>query len=215
MRNSKSIIKSEKNTLKCNCKCFEYACVCSHSVVVAERDSLLKESLELVKSNRRKGSKFHSSNGLPGVGRKGQQQRRVRKYHSSIERKPSQETWPFTEIWYNNKPLLVIPVRDIPENKCICSYYGDEFPRRPIAVVPFVIALAHEERWKYLNRNRKNENGPEFLPCAMNKLTKRFHCIRKDCAYKRFPYFGTDFFSYSGVDFTPSHKTYQLDIQIS
>ena len=92
MRNSKSIIKSEKNTLKCNCKCSEYACVCSHSVVVAERDSLLKESLELVKSNRRKGNKFHSSNSLPGAGRKGQQQRRVRKYHSSIERKPSQET---------------------------------------------------------------------------------------------------------------------------
>ena len=41
-----------------------------------------------------------------------------------------------------------------------CEY---EFPRGPIALVLFNISLAHEERWKYLNRNRKNENDTEFL----------------------------------------------------
>ena len=33
-----TVVKSEKNTLKCNCKGLEYACVCSHSVAVAERE---------------------------------------------------------------------------------------------------------------------------------------------------------------------------------
>ena len=219
VRNSKSIILwlSRRKT-RCNCKGFEYACVCLHSVAVAERDCLPKEFVEQVKSNRRKGNKLCSSNGLTGVGRKGQQQRRIRKYEPGTERKPSEGTSPFTEIWHNNKPLRVIRVRSIPENKCVCSCCGNEFPRGPIAVVSFDMVLAHEERCKYLNRNRKNENETEFLPCAINKLTKRFYCIRKECIYKRFPYFGADFFSYNGVDLTPSHKTLikdQLDIQIT
>ena len=92
------MVKLEKNTLTCNCKGFEYACVCSHSVAVSERDSLLKEFLEQVKSNRRKGSMFYSSNGSAGVGRKEQQQRMVRKYDSSTEKKPSEGTSHFTEI---------------------------------------------------------------------------------------------------------------------
>ena len=142
-----TVVKSEKKKLKCNCKGFEYVCVCSHSVNVAERDSFLKEFLEQVKSNRRKGNKFCSFNGLAGAGRKGQQQRRVRKYDSGTERKPSEGTSPFTEIWHNNKPLQVIRVRDIPENKCVCSCCGNEFPCGPIAVVQFDITLAHEERW--------------------------------------------------------------------
>ena len=142
-----TVVKSEKKKLKCNCKGFEYVCVCPHSVAVAERDSFLKEFLEQVKSNRRKGNKFCSFNGLAGAGRKGQQQRRVRKYDSGTERKPSEGTSPFTEIWHNNKPLQVIRVRDIPENKCVCSYCGNEFPCGPIAVVQFDITLAHEERW--------------------------------------------------------------------
>ena len=152
-----TVVKSEKNTLNTltNYKGFEYACICSHSVAVAERDSLLKGFLEQVKSNRRKGNKFCSSNGLAGVDRNRQQQRRVRKYNSSTERKPSEGTSPFTDIWHNNKLLWVIRVGGIPENKCVCSYCGNEFPRGPIAVVPFDIALAHEERRKYLNRNRE------------------------------------------------------------
>ena len=141
-------------------------------------NSLLKKFLEQVKSNRRKGNKFCSSNGLAGVRRKRQQQRRVRKYDYGTERKPSEGTSPFTEIWHNNNYFRVIRVGDIPENKWLCSYCGNEFPRGPIVVEPFDIVLAHEERWKYLNRNQKNENNPEFLPCAINKLTKRFYCIR-------------------------------------
>ena len=139
-------------------------------------------------------------------------------YDSDTERKPSEETSPFTEIWHNNKPRRIIRVRDIPENKCVWSYCGNEFPRGPITVVRFDIVLEHEERWKYLNCNQKNENNPEFMPCAMNKLTKRFYCIRKECVYKRFPYFSADFFSYSGVYLAPSHKTLikdQFDIQIT
>ena len=125
---------------------------------------------------------------------------------------------PFTEIWHNSKPLRVIQVGNIPENTCIYLYCGNEFPHGPIAVVPFDKALAHEERWKYLNHNRKNESDPEFLSCAMNKLTKRFYCISKECVYKRFPYFGANFFSYSGVDLAPSGKTLlrdHVDIQIT
>ena len=68
------MVKSEKNTLKCKCKGFEYACICSCNEVVAERDSLLNEFLEQVKSNRRKRNKSCSSDWLAGVGRKGQQQ---------------------------------------------------------------------------------------------------------------------------------------------
>ena len=41
----------------------------------------------------------------------------------------------------------------------------------------------------------------------MNKLTKWFYCICKECVYKRFPYFSADFFSCSGVKLAPSHKT--------
>ena len=84
-----TVVKSEKNTLKCNCKGFEYACICPHSMTVAEGGSLVKEFLEQVKSNRREGNKFCCSNGVVGVVPKGQQQRRVRKYGSSTERKPS------------------------------------------------------------------------------------------------------------------------------
>ena len=84
-----TVVKSEKNTLKCNCKGFEYACICSHSMTVAEGGSLVKEFLEQVKSNRREGNTFCCSNSLVGVVPKGQQQRRVRKYGSSTERKPS------------------------------------------------------------------------------------------------------------------------------
>ena len=62
------MVKSEKNTLKCTCKSFEYAGICLRSVAVAKHDSLLKEFLEQVKSNQRKGNKFCSSNGLVGVG---------------------------------------------------------------------------------------------------------------------------------------------------
>ena len=85
-----TVVKSEKNTLNCNYKGFEYACICSHAVAVVERDRLLKKFLDQVKSNRRKGNKFCSSNYLASVGRKGQQQRRVRKYDSGTERKPSE-----------------------------------------------------------------------------------------------------------------------------
>ena len=76
-------------------------------------------------------------------------------YDSGTERKPSEGTSTFTEIWHNNKPLRVIRVRDIPENKCVCSYCGNEFPRGPIAVVRSDIVLEHEKRWKYLNRNKE------------------------------------------------------------
>ena len=102
-------------------------------------NSLLKKFLEQVKSNRRKGNKFCSSNGLAGVRRKGQQQRRVRKYDYGTERKPSEGTSPFTEIWHNNKYFRAIRVRDIPENNWVCSYCGNEFPRGPIVVEPFDI----------------------------------------------------------------------------
>ena len=84
----------------------------------------------------------------------------VRKYDSGSERNPSQGTSPFTEIWHSNKALQVIRVRDISENKCVCSYCGNEFPRGPITVEPCDIALAHKERWGYLNSSRKNENDP-------------------------------------------------------
>ena len=154
-----------------------------------------------------------------GVGRKGQKQRRMRQYHSSNEVTSAIDQSPFSEIWHNNKPLEILYVRDIPESKCFCTYCSNEFPRGPVSVAPFFdIALSHEERWKYLNCNRKSPNDPEYLACAINKYTKRFYCVRKECFYGRFPYFSSNFITYANVNLNISHKQVlkeQLNIEIA
>ena len=154
-----------------------------------------------------------------GVGRKGQKQRRMRQYHSSNKVTSSIHQSPFSEIWHNNKPLEILYVRDIPESKCFCTYCSNEFPRGPVSVAPFFdIALSHEERWKYLNCNRKSPNDPEYLACAINKYTKRFYCVRKECFYGRFPYFSSNFITYANVNLNISHKQLlkeQLNIEIA
>ena len=66
--------------------------------------------------------------------------------NTTLVPKENHQREPFTEIWHNNKPPRVIRVRDIRENKCVCLYSRNEFPRGPIAVVSSDITLAPGER---------------------------------------------------------------------
>lgn len=71
---------------------------------------------------------------------------------------------------------------------------------------PFGVAFSHEERWKYLNRNRKSQNDPEYLACAINKNIRHLYCIRKEYVYGRFSYFSSNFITYVNVNLTISQK---------
>ena len=125
-----------------------------------------------------------------GLVGKGGQPRRSRVYdRGSGQNEPEGNTGPpFTEIWHNNEPFIVCHVNSIPRDKNKCGFCLKEFPQGILAIMPFDIALKHEERWLYPNRGRKGDE-PAYLPGPRNKMTTRYYCINAVCVYQRFPYF--------------------------
>ena len=64
-----------------------------------------------------------------------------------------------------------------------------QFPRGQLAIVSFDIAISHEERWLYLNRNRSADSQPLYVASSVKKLINKHYCIWRKCIYNRIPYF--------------------------
>ena len=45
---------------------------------------------------------------------------------------------------------MVAKRKDIPIERSLWAYCQKEFPRGPLAIVPFDIVAAHKERWMYI-----------------------------------------------------------------
>ena len=183
-------VTSQKKVI-CSCPAFKYTKICSHSVAVAERHKILSHLLANVKISCRSSLTYPES--AAGIGRKGEQRRRKRKYQDSSDVSSQQKRrslgQPITEIWHNNEPFFVTFVDKVPAEKSYCGQCKQGFPRGILACIPFDIVLKHQERWQYLNRDRKSEAEPLYLPSPGNKLTTKFYCISKKCIMSRFPYF--------------------------
>ena len=108
-------------------------------------------------------------------------------------------------------------MKDIPIERNFCNYCQNEFPRGPLLIVSYDIAIKHKERWKYSNRNRKSVSEPLYLPSSAKKLTTRFYCIRRRCIFNRFPYVTAELLKHENIALTESHKKIlkeQLDVPI-
>ncbi len=151
-----------------------------------------------------------------GAGRKGGRKRKTRVYLNAPEEpqvKKNEMSNPFTEVWHNNEPLVLTRSSEVPAEKR-CGHCGGEFPRGILACRPFDIALSHSERWQYLNRQRSEPSEPKYLPSH----TTRYYCIKRNCIFKRFPYFKSQLLLVpENMELWPSHKKLlkeQLDVQL-
>ena len=162
--------------------------MCSHSLTIFEKEGSLSLHIENVKKGQvenRSRSAISYPTLAKGAGRKGGQKRRERAYsRNGTNESPAQS--PFTETWYNNHPLVICSVSQVLLNKNQCGYCGKEFPRDPLAIVPFDIFIKHKERWQYLNRNRISELDPVYLPSSSKTPPTRFYCIRTKCIHSTF-----------------------------
>ena len=157
-----------------------------------------------------------------GAGRKGGRKRKERLYINEDEQQPKKKpvTAAFTEIWHNNEPLILVNTNEVPvdKNKSRCGHCGIEFPRGFLQIVPYDVVISHEERWQYFNRSRTNPAEPKFLPSPHGKTTTKYHCVKRDCIFRRFPYFKCELFQVSEtVDLKVGHKVLlreQLDVII-
>ena len=179
---------SAKSLVKCSCKGFSYSSLCSHSVAVAEKEGILKIHIGKFKNSRSRASITYPIK-ADGAGRKGGQKRRERTYPSSTDKSVNQWQLLFTEIWHNNEPFMIAKPKNIPIERSLCAYCQKEFPRGPLAIVPFDIAVAHRERWMYMNRNRTSDTEPLYIPSSAKKLTTKYYCNRRNCIYNCLPYF--------------------------
>ena len=188
---SKVRITGLQHRVHCSCKGFRFSNICAHSVAVAYKEDILATFVARVKQSRGSRSILTFPENAGGAGRKGKQNRRTRSYpvSSTQDQVAASQEMPFTEIWHNNNPIVVCSIDAVPVTKNRCTYYGNEFPQGPFAIVPFDIVLKHEERWRYLNRNRQRPSDPTYLPSSAKKLTTKYYCVRRNCVYMRFPYF--------------------------
>lgn len=182
--------------------------LCSHSVAVADRESILPDLVRGVRVAYRSSITYPQLDG--GAGRKGGRKRKQRIYVSQPEnsaaKKPSNGS-PFTEIWHNNNPLVLKRTDAIPPEKNRCGYCGGEFPRGILVCRPYDIVLSHSERWQYPNKQRSGPNDPKFLPSPAGRLTVRFYCVKHECIFKRFPYFRKELVEIPDeLELWPSHK---------
>ena len=101
---------------------------------------------------------------------------RQESHHSSSE--PANH---FTKIYHNNRPLKVCFLSD--EDKATdCRQCDKAFSRRQL-VIPFDIALSHEEKWLYQDKNNPG------LKVLYPRYTTKFYCVDSGCVRARFPYF--------------------------
>ena len=179
--------------VKCNCRGYKFPKIYSHSVTISEKKDILQNHVAKVKGCRSRAAITYPLN-AKSSGRKGGQKCRERSYRD----KPFQEgnaitanQSPFTKIWHNNHPLKICSVLTVPSNKNSCGHCRHEFPRGPLAIVPFDIVVSHKERWQYFNRHRTTENDPKYLLPKANSPTTQYYCIQWHCIYNRFPYFSS------------------------
>ena len=66
---------------------------------------------------------------------------------------------------------MIAKLKNIPIERNLCIYCQKEFPRGPLAIVSFDIAVAHRERWMYMNRNCTSDTEPLYIPSSSKKLT--------------------------------------------
>ena len=150
---------SATSLVKCSCKGFRYSSLRSHSVAVTEKEGTLEIHIGKFKSSRSRASITYPIK-ADGAGRKGGQKRRERMYPSSTDKSVNQRQHSFTEIWHNNEPFIIAKLKDIPIERSLCAYCQKEFPRGPLAIVPFDIVVTHSKSWMYMNRNRTSDTEP-------------------------------------------------------
>ena len=167
---------SARSLVKFSCKGFIYFNICSHSVTVSEKEEILNNDIAKFKSCRSRASITYIIK--PGSeGRKGGQKRREWLYKE--KKSCTQDNLqPFTEVWYNNEPLILTQFKDFPIDKNICAYCQNEFPRGQLVIVPFDIVLLHKEGKLYLNRNRSADSQPLYIASSVKMLTNKYYCIR-------------------------------------
>ena len=185
----------------------------NHSQEIEWLSFSYKKHLRKFKSSRSRSSLTYPLN-EGGAGRKGGQKQRERKYQQEEIHTSNQL---FSEIWHNNEPFEITFVIDIQIERNFCNYCRNEFPRGPFLIVPYDIAIKPKERWKYLNRNRKSESEPLYLPSSAKKLTTRFYRIRRRCIFNRFPYFKAELLKHEHIALTKIHKKIlkeQVDVSI-
>lgn len=193
--------------------------MCSHAVAVAERTGVLETLIRGVKVMYRSAITYPERK--DGAGRKGGRKRNARIYlerpEDVIPAKKS-DVSPFTKVWHNNEPLVLTKVEAIPTEKSRCSYCGQEFPRGFLAILPFDVALSHRERWEYLNKERRDESDPIYLQSPAGRMTTKYYCVKRECVFKRFPYFQSELLSLpDDIQVRDSHKNLlreQLDVFI-
>ena len=175
-------VKIETKGISCTCKGFKFAKICSHTTAVAETENLLIDLISKVKLYARSSITYPAN---PGAGRKGGQRRRQRVYQSESN-EYRKEIGLFTKNWHNNEPFVICWIDDIPATKNLCFSCKREFLRCVLSIIPFEIALKHQERWQYRNKERGHDQ-PQFLPSK--KMTDRYYCIKEECVITRFPDF--------------------------
>ena len=189
----RNVIVNENDMVKCNCRGYKFTKFCSHSVAISEEEDIQQNHLAKVEGCRSRAAITYPLNSK-GSGKKGDQKRRERSYKD----KPFQEgigitvnQSPFTKTWHTSHPLKICSVLRVTSNKSSCGHCENEFPRGPLAIVPFDIVISNKERWEYLNRHRATENNPKYLPPPANFPTTWYQCIQRHYIYNRFLYFGS------------------------
>lgn len=184
--------------------------ICSHAVAVANKERILDDLVKGVRVAYRSSITYPETNG--GAGRKGGRKRKGRVYLQRPEvpapskRGATGDQSPFTEIWHNNEPLIMVKIDDIPLQKNACGYCGREFPRGFLCCIPFDVALSHRERWEYFDKDAK-EGEPRYKQSPYGKKTTRYYCISNNCIFNRFPYFQSDLFEKpEDLELRESHK---------
>eukprot|EP00112_Aurelia_sp_Birch-Aquarium-sp1_P019300 Seg4749.2 transcript_id=Seg4749.2/GoldUCD/mRNA.D3Y31 product="hypothetical protein" protein_id=Seg4749.2/GoldUCD/D3Y31 len=92
--------------------------ICSHSVAVADKTGNLRELIKGVRISYRASITYPESDG--GAGRKGGRKRKHRIYINREEEEGAAKrvsSSPFTEIFHNNKPLILCNINDVPQDK--------------------------------------------------------------------------------------------------
>ncbi len=181
-----------KNHVTCSCGAYKYNNVCKHSLVVAEKNKLLRQHLDFVAKSPRLAKPLPSGLVTPAPeasGRKGGRFKTPwRPARQSKNKKIAQPIRPYTEIHHNDNPLNVVFLTDAPKADA-CRQCGNHFPRRK-KTPPFDIVLSHKEKWLYTDKEDGRKKKSAYF-------TIKYYCIRRSCITTRFPYFDSSYIEIS------------------
>lgn len=183
---------------RCQCATFRStAGLCPHVLVVAEKKGELPAFLARYNGKVNKSGKVVHDHIPKRAGGKvrGKKKRRgannvqLRPIAREEERLDSDLDYPkpqiFTEIWHNNQHFKVVFTKSDPKAKK-CESCKIEFPKGELVCIPFDIAVRHQERYYYPQRDSK---GNLRMKPTWNKEAARFYCVKKTCLLQRHPYF--------------------------